>query len=107
MVLLRREGIDGRQPSEIAASSGVSKQSVNDGLRELEALGYVRRTPHPHDGRARIMRLTARGRRLDEAIQGTGKQVESKWRDHVGAKAWDSFVEVLNEMAEGVHPPSV
>ncbi|HWB67298.1 MAG TPA: MarR family transcriptional regulator [Mycobacteriales bacterium] len=101
LLLFRHEGIDGRQPGEIAVSSGLSKQSVNDALRYLEDRGYVRRRAHPTDGRARIMRLTARGRRLDAAIRAASHEVEQEWRDRVGDREWHAFVAVLEQMAEG------
>jgi DNA-binding MarR family transcriptional regulator len=51
--LLRWPGIDGLRPGEIAQLSGLSKQTVNDLLGELERGGYIRRDPHPRDRRAR------------------------------------------------------
>src|SRR3990172_3887921 len=59
--LFRWPSIDGLRPGEIAHLSGLSKQTVNDLLGELERAGYIERHPHPEDRRARIVRLTADG----------------------------------------------
>ena len=45
-----------------AAQSGVTKQAVGEFVDELEGYGYVERIPDPLDGRAKIIRLTERGR---------------------------------------------
>ena len=55
---------DGARPSELAARLGISKQSLNYLLRELERLGYLERRPDPQDLRARRIVVTdAAGRR--------------------------------------------
>jgi DNA-binding MarR family transcriptional regulator len=59
--LLRYPGPDGLRPSEVAARNGLSKQAINNLLRELEALGYVGLEPDPEDRRARVISLTDRG----------------------------------------------
>ena len=47
----------------------VSRQSLDGVLKRLERDGHVQRTPHPDDGRARLVRLTDGGRRFWEALQ--------------------------------------
>src|SRR6185437_1256947 len=53
---------DGSRPSDLAERAGMSKQAMNQLLQSLEQLGYLRRTPDERDARARIVRLTERGR---------------------------------------------
>lgn len=97
--IFRFGGPDGRKPTAIAASSGMSKQSVNDALGHLERAGYLERTPHPEDGRARVVRLTKKGRRLDAAIWRAGREVERVWRERIGKDRWSIFCEILDELA--------
>jgi DNA-binding MarR family transcriptional regulator len=66
--LWRYPGLNGLRPSQLADRVGITKQSVNDLLGHLEAQGYLVRVPDPADGRARVIRLTAKGRRLGETI---------------------------------------
>lgn len=103
-LVFRYEGVDGRQPREIAHSAGLSKQSVNDTLRHLEDRGYVTREPHPTDGRARIVRLTPRGRALDTTIMNSASAVDALWRDHIGEPAWSVFSEVLDHLVGDDQP---
>jgi DNA-binding MarR family transcriptional regulator len=98
--IFRYEGPDGRQPTEIAATAQLSKQAVNDILGQLERAGYVKRKPHQQDGRARVLELTARGRRLEAAIWEAGREVERTWRERIGEPAWSAFRDVLNQLAQ-------
>jgi DNA-binding MarR family transcriptional regulator len=97
--VFRFEGPEGRRPTEIATSAQLSKQTVNDVLGRLEQAGYLRRRPDPGDGRARVVRLTARGRRLDAAVWQAGREVEDAWRTRVGEPTWGVFREVLDRIA--------
>jgi len=99
IAIFRYQGPDGRQPTEIAATAQLSKQAVNDVLGQLERSGYLKRKPHPDDGRARVVRLTARGRRLDAAVWEAGRDVEWTWRERIGEPAWSVFREVLDQLA--------
>lgn len=98
--IFRYQGPEGRQPSEIATTAHLSKQTVNDILGQLERSGYLKRQPHPDDGRARIVRLTARGRRLEAAIWQAGRDVEKTWEERIGEPAWAVFRAVLDQIAE-------
>ena len=102
--LWRFEGLDGRQPSDIARTSGLSKQAVNDQLGALERHGYLERVPHPADGRARIVRLTERGWQLDRAVRAAAQQVEEAWSLDVGEPTWQDFRAVLDRIAARRYP---
>src|ERR687897_1726580 len=54
----------GTRLTELARRAGVTKQAMMVVVDELEVRGFVRRTPDPEDGRAKVVRLTARGRTL-------------------------------------------
>lgn len=99
--IFRYQGPDGRQPTEIAATAQLSKQAVNDLLGQLEHSGYLKRKQHPDDGRARVVQLTRRGRRLDAAIWEAGREVERSWKETIGDTAWGYFRDVLDQVAEG------
>jgi DNA-binding MarR family transcriptional regulator len=100
VAIFRREGPHGRRPTEIAAAAELSKQSVNDTLRYFETLGYLRLKPDPSDGRARVVHLTARGRRLDVVIWKAGRDVERGWSDRIGEPAWSTFQAVVDQIAQ-------
>lgn len=54
---------DGIQMSELTLKAGVRRHSMAQALDELEKLDYIERRPHPSDKRARLIFLTARGKR--------------------------------------------
>lgn len=53
----------GTRPSELAKRLGMSKQAINQLLKDLEKMGVVRREPDPEDGRARLILFTEEGHR--------------------------------------------
>jgi DNA-binding MarR family transcriptional regulator len=61
-------GGSGARLTALAERAGMTKQAMGQLVDDLEALGYVERTPDPADGRAKIVRLTPDGRAfLDDA----------------------------------------
>ena len=54
-------------PSEIAGAAGIPLTTLRDNVQRLVDRKLVRRTPNPADGRSYLLRLTARGRRVEAA----------------------------------------
>ncbi len=52
---------EGMRLTELAERAGMTKQGVGEAVTDLEGLGYAERVADPSDGRAKIIRLTARG----------------------------------------------
>ncbi len=98
--LLRYPGVDGMRPSEAAELAGVSKQTVNDLLGELERGGYLERKPHPDDGRGRIVRLTSRGNRLQRTAVRVGHEVEAAWAAEIGSQRIATLKQTLEQMID-------
>jgi DNA-binding MarR family transcriptional regulator len=77
---------DGSRLTELAERARMTKQSVGEVTSELEARGYVERVPDPNDGRAKIIRLTDRGR----AAQALGRtiidEIEQEWAERFGVE---------------------
>lgn len=55
--------LEGTRLTDLAARVGVSKQAVGQLVEELEEMGILERAPDPADGRAKLVRFSARGRR--------------------------------------------
>ncbi len=95
----------GRHPgcsvSELLGIMRVSKQYLNRPLRQLVEDGLVERRDDPVDRRVRRLRLTARGRRLEEQLTGeqreqlaevfakAGPRAEAGWRKVMALLAQD------------------
>ncbi len=54
----------GTRVSVLAARARIAKQSMAELVAHLERHGYVERIPDPGDGRAKLVRATARGREV-------------------------------------------
>jgi MarR family transcriptional regulator, 2-MHQ and catechol-resistance regulon repressor len=59
---------DGQTLNDLAAELFLDKSTASRVVDALVAKGYALRGPHPHDGRAVLITITARGRRLYEKI---------------------------------------
>ena len=95
---------DGARPSELAARLGISKQSLNYLLRELERLGYLERRPDPDDLRGKRIFVTARGRSAIEVIRSAVTELEGEWAEQLGAQRFAQFRAALGELNELVRP---
>src|SRR5882672_3833977 len=62
-VFLHVERRSGTRLTELARRSRMTKQGMMLVVDDLESRGYVRRAPDPDDARAKVVRLTAHGRR--------------------------------------------
>jgi DNA-binding MarR family transcriptional regulator len=86
MAVLQFPGPDGIRPGVLAERAGMSKQAMNQLLRSLETLGYLARSDAPDEGRARIVRLTKRGRTAYARIHEILRAIEHEWTAELGAK---------------------
>jgi DNA-binding MarR family transcriptional regulator len=89
----------GSRLTELAATAGLTKQAVGEAVTELERLGYVTRVPDPHDGRAKIIKLTDRG--LDAVIKGRRifAEIESEWAEQIGPELVANLREAATRIA--------
>jgi DNA-binding MarR family transcriptional regulator len=55
--------LQGTRPSVLADRLGISKQAVGQLVEELEKMGLLDRVPDPADGRACLVRFSARGKK--------------------------------------------
>jgi len=82
--LFRTGGLDGWRPGELAEDMLISKQAVNDLLRDVEDRGYIIREADPADGRARIIRLTNEGRKLEAVVLRAAHEAERRLERALG-----------------------
>src|SRR5829696_503517 len=95
MAVLQFPGPDGVRPGILAERAGMSKQAMNQLLKSLERLGYLARSDAPGQGRARIVRLTKRGRAVYAAMIDLLRDVERDWSAELGAKRFAELKELL------------
>ena len=95
MAVLQYPGPDGVRPGTLAERAGISKQAMNQLLRSLEHLGYIVRSDAPNEGRARIIRLTKRGRAAYSRIHEILREIEREWSAELGSKRFGQLKELL------------
>ena len=100
MAVLQFPGPDGVRPGLLAERAGMSKQAMNQLLRSLEALGYIARSDAPDEGRARIVRLTKRGRAAYATIHAILRAIEREWIAELGPKQFADLKALLHRVWE-------
>jgi DNA-binding MarR family transcriptional regulator len=78
-------GDDGDRPATLAARAGITRQSMGEVIRDLVELGIVEMVPDPDDGRAKVVRYTAEGKRFaSEGFRHLG-ELERRFEEEFGA----------------------
>src|SRR5437899_371025 len=77
---------DGSRLTELADRALMTKQSVGEVTSDLEQRGYVERVPDPADGRAKLIRLTDRGREAHAIGRGLIEDIERDWAERFGTE---------------------
>jgi len=95
MAVLQFPGPDGIRPGTLAERAGMSKQAMNQLLRSLESLGYLVRSAAPDEGRARIVRLTRRGRAAYAKTYEILRDIEREWSAELGVKRFTELKALL------------
>ena len=86
---------EGTRLTELATRARMTKQSVGEVATDLEQRGYVERVPDPSDGRAKIIRLTERGRAAQALGVGLIDEIEQEWAERFGAERVTALREAL------------
>jgi DNA-binding MarR family transcriptional regulator len=97
---------DGSRLTDLADRANMTKQSVGEVTTDLEQLGYVQRIPDPSDGRAKIIRLTARGHEAQTLSWTLIDEIEREWAERFGAERIAALRETL-EAITADHPDHV
>jgi DNA-binding MarR family transcriptional regulator len=90
--------VDGSRLSELAERSGMTKQAFGEHVANVEALGYVARTPDPEDGRAKLVVPTSRGREALILGRQIFAEIEREWAEAIGVERVAGLRETLQEI---------
>jgi|SRR5215210_744904 len=98
-VFLHIDRRSGTRLTELARRARMTKQGMMLVVDDLEGRGYVRRVPDPEDGRAKVVRLTAHGRRCAAESRRAAQVLESQTRRLLGDRRYETLREALEEVA--------
>ncbi len=88
----------GTNVTVLAERAQMTKQSMGELIDYLEKRGYVERIPDPNDGRAKIVRLTARGWDAHETAPRVGLELEERWAARLGIEKFWQLRGLLKEL---------
>lgn len=90
--------------TQLARRVGVTKQALAPTVTRMVKLGYLDEGPHPRDGRARLIAISARGLEVvaiaNEVITG----LQLRWRGELGAQDWARLRELLISLNAAARP---
>jgi DNA-binding MarR family transcriptional regulator len=95
---------DGSRITDLAEAAVLTKQTVGFLVDQLERAGYVERTPDPRDGRARLVRVAARGAAAVQASMSVVAEVEARWTAYLGETRTAQLRQALTMLREITDP---
>lgn len=90
----------GDRITDLARKGNMTKQSMGYLVDQLEVAGYVERLADPHDGRAAIIRRTAKGWNANRAVAEEVALIEQEWAQMIGPAKMKQLKTLLTELVE-------
>ncbi len=87
-----------RSPGAVAEASEMDKVKVSRAAGSLAAMGLISQTPDPADGRARVLRLTARGREVHAGIVPLARALEAQLATGLTDAEWAALRPALRAL---------
>ena len=88
----------GTRITDLAERAMMTKQSMGQLVADMEERGLVELTTDPHDGRAKIVRLTERGWEMHEAAGEIAKGLEADWSSRLGQQKFQDLKQLLKDL---------
>ena len=89
----------GTRVTVMAERARITKQAMGELVDDLESRGYVRRRSDPTDGRAKLVVLTAKGRRVARAARNAVARLDRTWAAHLGARRASQLRDTLVDLS--------
>ena len=96
----------GSRITELAELTQLTKPTVVYLVNDLEQLGYVERVPDPADGRAKLVRMTERGRQAQQAGREIVARIERDWSRLLGTRDYEQLKALLERLHDELWPPA-
>lgn len=94
----------GSRTSYLAKHANITAQAMGELVNHLAAHGYVERTPDPHDGRARLVRLTEKGHAGYAVAVRLVTDLEAQWTLALGEAEMRQLKRLLANLWDAVQP---
>jgi DNA-binding MarR family transcriptional regulator len=100
--VFRHIALSGSRVSELADRGRMTKQSMAYLVDSLADGGYVTIVPDPADGRAKLVRLTPRGREVWAALVALSREVEEDFAARLEPGKMATLRDLLGELANAL-----
>jgi DNA-binding MarR family transcriptional regulator len=94
--LFRNLDLDGTRLTELAHRANMTKQSMQELVDSVQALGLIERRPDPGDRRAKIVAFSRKGLQLLDALHTAVLFMEARMADTIGPRAVRQITRLLN-----------
>jgi DNA-binding MarR family transcriptional regulator len=91
---------EGSRLTELAQRANLTKQAVGEAASDLGRLGYLVREPDPHDGRAKILKLTERGILAQREGLEVIAEIERDWEERFGEQRFQDLRAMLEQLVD-------
>jgi DNA-binding MarR family transcriptional regulator len=88
--------------ADLAEHLGVSKQAAAQLTERLVQAGYVSRSAHPRDQRARLLTLTTRGQACTQAARLAAESAVERWREELPPRKVEHFESALLTLTSSI-----
>ncbi|WP_330277285.1 MarR family transcriptional regulator [Lentzea sp. NBC_00516] len=102
--VLMRIDQEGTRLTVLAEAAQVTKQTAGFLVDQLEKAGYVERVPDPADGRARLVKVTAKALGAVPVANEELARIEAEWERHLGKRRMGQLREALEMLGEITDP---
>ena len=100
--VLQQMRLEGLHVTELAELAQITRQSMGALVGYLEERGYVERIADPQDGRAWLIRLTARGHAVEQVARAALAELEAEWASALGEKRFAALYGMLSELVADI-----
>ncbi len=98
-VFLNLDFREGSRVVDLAQVNGLTKQAMSQIVAEIEQHGYIAKKEDPSDGRARKLKLSAKGKKLIQDSLEAYEEMEQEFERLIGREKLEAFKEIAAELA--------
>lgn len=98
--LISNLDIEGTRISVLAKRANMSKQAMGQVVGDLEAQGYISRTPDPSDQRAFIIHFTDKGWEFLKVAYDVKAEIEAEYLQIIGEQGMKDLQNLLSKLVE-------
>lgn len=97
-VFLNLDFREGSRVVDLAQVNGLTKQAMSQIVAEIEQHEYISKKDDPNDGRARKIKLTAKGKKMIQDSMAAYDELEAEYEALIGREKLDILKEIVSEL---------